>query len=166
MSARHHCNLRIILMLQFGNTKTLTYRSVVTCPSVRHVLHGTFCFVCACLTKDGLHSLITLGHTATNEKEGNTKLPHHVCCSETASSVFLLLTPAQGTEIRKSAIYRLLRRDRTLKDLSTLGGCARGENLTCTSRRDEASYIAKTTRRSKNSLREFRTSETSKNRKT
>lgn len=47
----------------------------------------------------------------------------------------LLLTPAQGTEIRKSAIHRLLRRDRTLKDLSTLGGCvrgARGENLACT----------------------------------
>ena len=30
------------------------------------------------------------------------------------------MTPPQGTEIRKSASYRLLRRDRTLKDLSTL----------------------------------------------
>ena len=32
-----------------------------------------------------------------------------------------IVSLAQGTEIRKSTIYRLLRRDRTLKDLSTLG---------------------------------------------
>ena len=41
-----------------------------------------------------------------------------------------IVSLAQGTEIRKSTIYRLLRRDRTLKDLSTLGKRRHGKEDT------------------------------------